>query len=174
MRLKVIALLLALLTVIALLAWANWPEAAPLPAGTRVERIVVRKAERVMELESGGVVVRRYRVSLGRVPVGAKEREGDRKTPEGLYRIDDRNPRSCCHLSLHISYPSPEDTRRAAARGESPGSLIMIHGLRNGFGWLGRLHRLADWTYGCIAVTDAEMDELWRVVADGTPILITP
>lgn len=172
MRSRFVRFLLLASPLVALVAWANWPERAPLPTGTRAERLVVHKAARVMELESGGVVVRRYRISLGRVPVGAKEREGDRKTPEGLYRIDSRNPRSCCHLSLHISYPSPEDTRRAAARGESPGSLIMIHGLRNGFGWLGRLHRLADWTYGCIAVTDAEMDELWRVVPDGTPILI--
>lgn len=98
--------------------------------------------------------------------------EGDGKTPEGLYVIDYRNQRSQFHLSLHVSYPRPEQVARAKKKGISPGGMIMIHGLRNGAGFLGRFHRLADWTTGCIAVTNEEIEEIWRVVPDGTSIEI--
>ena len=96
------------------------------------------------------------------------------KTPEGLYAIDYRNSHSDFHLSLHISYPGPEDVRRAAVAGVPPGGDIMIHGLPNGMGWLGHAHQKKDWTAGCIAVTDEEIEELWRIVPDGTPIQIRP
>lgn len=96
------------------------------------------------------------------------------KTPEGLYAIDSRNPHSDYHLALHISYPKPDDVARAAARGVSAGSDIMIHGLPNGQGWIGNLHQRKDWTLGCIAVTDEEIEELWRITPDGTPIEIRP
>jgi len=111
---------------------------------------------------------------LGRNPVGAKQEEGDMKTPEGMYKIDGRNLQSSFHLALHISYPSGEDDKRAAARGVSAGSDIMIHGIQNGRGWIGAFHRWKDWTAGCIAVTDEEIEELWRVTFNGTIIEIRP
>jgi murein L,D-transpeptidase YafK len=104
------------------------------------------------------------------VPVGAKEQEGDHKTPEGHYILDRRNAKSRYYKSIHVSYPSEQDKQRAAQRGVSAGGDIMIHGLPNGFGWLGATHRARDWTDGCVAVTDAEMDEIWELVPDGTPL----
>ncbi len=156
------------------LARANAPGKEPLPAGTRVTRIVVAKRARTLSLWDGDRHLRTYHVSFGANPVGHKEREGDERTPEGRYVIDGRNARSIAHLGLHISYPSPEDRRRAAARGVPPGGGIMIHGMPDVLGWFGRLHRLGNWTDGCIAVTNREMDEIWRVVPDGTPITIGP
>jgi murein L,D-transpeptidase YafK len=96
------------------------------------------------------------------------------KTPEGVYTIDYRNPNSAYHLALHISYPSDEDNARAAERGMSAGFDIMIHGLPNGHGWIGPFHRRKDWTAGCIALTDEEIEELWRITPDGTTIEIRP
>lgn len=119
-------------------------------------------------------LLKSYNVSLGRVPVGAKQKEGDKKTPEGRYVIDYRKPDSAYFRSLHISYPSPADTEAAQKAGLSAGGDIMIHGLRNGLGWIGKLHRLANWTLGCIAVTNQEIEELWRVVPDGTVIELRP
>jgi murein L,D-transpeptidase YafK len=106
--------------------------------------------------------------------VGPKEREGDRRTPEGQFIIDHRNPMSAFHLSLHISYPTPADRARARALGYSPGGEVMIHGVSRSFVWLGRAQQLFDWTAGCIAVSDDEIDEIARVVPDGTPIEIRP
>src|SRR5262249_25609436 len=111
-------------------------------------------------------ILRSYRVALGREPVGHKLCEGDGRTPEGRYVIDGRNPKSRYYLSLHISYPNAEDVARAKAAGIEPGGDIMIHGLRDG------TLREGDWTQGCIAVTDEEMDEIWALVPDGTEILI--
>ncbi|WEX86612.1 L,D-transpeptidase family protein [Sinorhizobium garamanticum] len=136
------------------------------------KEVVVDKSERLLKLLRDGTVLGEYSVSLGGNPLGHKEREGDRRTPEGDYLIDWRNPNSSFHLSLHISYPDAADQARAAAAGESPGGDIMIHGLPNGWGFLGSLHRLLDWTNGCIAVTDEEMREIWSLVPDGTPIRI--
>ena len=147
---------------------------APLPRGTQADLLIVHKSTRRLVVYSHGSVVRSYRIALGRDPVGRKWRAGDHRTPEGRYLIDQHNPDSEFHRSLHVSYPSAADSARAAAAGYSPGGEIMIHGLRNGVGWLGRLHLAADWTDGCIAVNDAEMDELYRVVPDGTPIVIRP
>ena len=118
--------------------------------------------------------IKTNRIALGRNPLGAKQEEGDMKTPEGIYKIDGQNPRSSFHLALHISYPSDEDNKRAATHGVSAGSDIMIHGIQNGRGWIGAFHRWKDWTAGCIAVTDEEIEELWRVKSDGTPIEIHP
>ena len=134
-----------------------------------VDRIVVQKARREMALLSGEAVVRTYRVALGRDPVGHKRQEGDGRTPEGRYLIDRRNPESKYHLSLHISYPNEADVARARSAGVDPGGDIMIHGLKAGV-----VHPDSDWTQGCIAVTDAEMDEIWDLVEDGTPIEICP
>lgn len=134
-----------------------------------MDRIVVQKSRREMLLLSGNSVVRSYRVALGRDPVGHKQREGDGRTSEGRYTIDRRNPNSKYHLSLRISYPSPADLDRARAAGVDPGGDIMIHGLKPGVD-----HPATDWTQGCIAVTNSEMDEIWTLVADGTPVEILP
>jgi murein L,D-transpeptidase YafK len=88
--------------------------------------------------------------------------------------LDYRKPDSAFHRALHISYPAPADMARAAQSGVKPGGFIMVHGIRNGLGWIGRLHRLRDWTDGCIAVTDRDIEEIWRTVPDHTPILIEP
>ena len=100
--------------------------------------------------------------------------ENNERTPEGLYSINGRNPNSSFHRSLQISYPDAEDRARAAGAGVDPGGLIMIHGIRNGLGWVGGLHRIIDWTNGCVAVTNAEMDEIWDSVEVGTPVEIRP
>jgi murein L,D-transpeptidase YafK len=146
----------------------------PLPTGTAIDRIVLDKSARKLSVLANGKTLKSYRVALGRNPVGAKEQEGDMKTPEGIYKIDSRNPQSNFHLALHVSYPSDEDKARAAERGVNAGFDIMIHGIQNGRGWIGAFHRLKDWTAGCIAVTDEEMEELWRVTSDGTTVEIRP
>jgi murein L,D-transpeptidase YafK len=139
-----------------------------------VDRIVVYKSRRVMHVFTAGRNVRTFRIALGRQPVGPKRQEGDFRTPEGLYHIEAKNSNSRFHKNLGISYPDATDRARAAALGLSPGGDIKIHGLRNGRGYRGRLHRLRDWTAGCIAVTNAEMDELYDAVPIGIPIEIFP
>jgi murein L,D-transpeptidase YafK len=146
----------------------------PLPSGTQIDRIVVEKSARKLSVFENGKELKTYHVALGRNPVGTKQQEGDNKTPEGIYKIDSRNPHSDFHLGLHISYPSDQDKARAAERGVSAGFDIMIHGIQNGRGWIGAFHRLHDWTAGCIALTNEEIEELWRVTADGTPVEIRP
>jgi murein L,D-transpeptidase YafK len=149
------------------------PEMAP--ATETADEIRVEKARRQMVLLRRGQPIGTYGISLGsRGDDGHKQREGDERTPEGRYVIDWRNPRSMAHLSLHISYPNGDDERAAQTHGYSPGGNIMIHGLPNGWGWLAPLHHLWDWTDGCIAVTDAEMRDIWARVPDGTPIEILP
>jgi murein L,D-transpeptidase YafK len=145
-----------------------------LPKEIRIDRIVVEKSVRKLSVFRQGKEIKAYRIALGAEPIGAKKQEGDMKTPEGEYVIDYRNPRSDYHLALHISYPKPEDVERAAARGVSAGGDIMIHGLPNGWGWLGNVHPKRDWTAGCIALTNGEIEELWRITPDGTPIEIRP
>ena len=144
------------------------------PANTKVDRILVFKSKRVMQLLDDGTVVKSYRIALGGTPVGRKQQQGDHKTPEGLYTIVGRNPKSQYHRALRVSYPNTEDRTRAAKLGVSPGGDIMIHGLPNGYGWVGRGHLAKDWTDGCIAVTDQEIEEIWSLVADGTPVEIRP
>lgn len=137
-----------------------------------VDRVLVIKSQRLLLLLRGGEAVRKFRVALGANPVGPKEQEGDKRTPEGNYVLDWRTTDSKYYKSIHISYPGEGDVARAEARGVSPGGLIMIHGLPEEMEWMGPLHRLFDWTNGCIAVTNAEMDEIWEMVPDGTPIEI--
>jgi murein L,D-transpeptidase YafK len=149
----------------------NWH---PLPAGIAINRIVVEKSAKRLSIFRDGNHIKSYRIALGRNPVGAKQEEGDMKTPEGIYKIDSRNAQSNFHLALHVSYPSDEDNKRAAARGVSAGFDIMIHGIQNGRGWIGVFHRWQDWTAGCIALTDEEIEELWRVTPDGTKVEICP
>jgi murein L,D-transpeptidase YafK len=143
-------------------------------ANARVDRLVVLKSKRELQLWSNGTVLKTYRVSLGGQPVGRKERQGDHRTPEGQYVINGRNVNSRFHRSLRVSYPNAEDLARAAKRRIPPGGDIMIHGLPNGYGWVGRGHLAKDWTDGCIAVTDHEIEEIWSLVADGTPVEIKP
>jgi murein L,D-transpeptidase YafK len=146
----------------------------PLPPGTTIDRVVVEKAARKLSIFRDSKQIKTYRIALGRNPVGAKQAEGDMKTPEGIYQIDSRNPQSGFHLALHISYPSDDDKTHAAERGVPAGFDIMIHGIRNGLGWIGAFHRWTDWTVGCIALTDEEIEELFRVTPDGTTIEIRP
>ena len=128
--------------------------------------MVVSKKRREMVLLRGESVLRTYRIALGREPVGPKRQEGDGRTPEGRYVIDRRNAKSKYHLALHISYPDAADVARAREAGVDPGGDIMIHGLKDG------VRRDGDWTQGCIAVTDEEMDEIWGLVGEGTAIWI--
>jgi murein L,D-transpeptidase YafK len=140
----------------------------------KADQVIVIKGQRTLTLLSRGKTLRTYKVALGGSPVGAKEQQGDHKTPEGHYILDRRNANSRFYKSIHASYPSKQDDERAARRGVSPGGDIMVHGLPNGFGWLDATHRAMDWTDGCIALTNAEMDEIWNLVPIGTPIEIRP
>jgi murein L,D-transpeptidase YafK len=152
------------------------PEPAPQPAGwsaAAIDRIVVRKKERRLELLRDGRVVKSYRIALGSNPTGHKLRQGDGRTPEGTYVIEGRNPNSRYHLSLRVSYPDAIDAARAEAEAAAPGGDIMIHGVgRESRGR--KLHPRRDWTEGCIAVSDREIEEIWASVPDGTPIEIRP
>jgi len=151
-----------------------FPVASPLTAGRKTDRIIVHKHARTLDLMHAGQVIRTYKIALGSEPVGPKARQGDHRTPEGTYVIDNRNANSKFHRSLHISYPNAADRERAHKLGVSPGGDIFIHGLPNGYGFVGAAHRARDWTDGCIAVTDQEIEEIWRAVDNGTPVEILP
>lgn len=146
---------------------------ASLP-GLKADHVIVEKRKRRLSLWSNGRLLRSYRVALGPTPRGHKRREGDGRTPEGIYILDWRNPNSQFYKSIHISYPGPNDLAHAASRGVDPGGLIMIHGLSPVKAPLGPDHARRDWTQGCIAVTNREIDEIWSLVEDGTPIVIRP
>jgi murein L,D-transpeptidase YafK len=145
-----------------------------IPANTQIDKLVVYKSKRQLLAYSNGQLVKTYKISLGRQPIGDKEFEGDKKTPEGMYTIYDKNPHSIAHKNLGISYPNENDILHAKDMKKSPGGAIKIHGLYNGTGLLGKFHRLYDWTNGCIAVTDEEIDELYNAVKIGTEIEIKP
>ena len=138
------------------------------------DHILVVKSTRTMSLLQGDKVIKTYKVALGTVPVGAKQKHGDHKTPEGDYIISARNPHSQFHLSLRISYPNAADRERARKLRVSAGGDIMIHGLPPDYAYLGARHRDTDWTEGCIAVTNAEIEEIWDLVPVGTRIEIRP
>jgi tetratricopeptide (TPR) repeat protein len=138
------------------------------------DKVLIEKNERRLTLLSKGEVIKTYKIALGGDPVGPKERQGDNKTPEGTYIIDSRNNNSEYHLSLHISYPNEKDKMRAKDLGVTPGGNIMIHGIKNGLTWAGGSHVEVDWTKGCIAVTDEEMEEIYRLVPNGTIVEIRP
>jgi len=143
-------------------------------AGVDVDRVVVYKHERKLVLLSRGKELRSYKIALGGNPVGPKTRQGDHRTPEGVYVLDSRNPNSQFYKAFHISYPNSKDRAAAKKSGVSPGGDIMLHGLPKEYAWVGKAHVLHDWTNGCIAVTNEEMDEIWKVVRVGTPIEIKP
>lgn len=140
---------------------------ALLPATQQADAIHVYKAQRRMDLLRDGCVIATYGIVLGGAPIGHKRQQGDQRTPEGDYRITYRNERSRFHLSLRISYPNEADRRQALARGVDPGGDIMIHGATPP-------GSRTDWTEGCIAVTNAQMDAIWQRVPVGTPIRIAP
>jgi murein L,D-transpeptidase YafK len=173
---------LLLLASAAALAFSHGPDSTRLAAnaGTHsgapvaADSLVLNKSRRELVVYYRGYPVRVYYVALGRSPVGDKERIGDNRTPEGLFYIEGRNPNSRYHLSLRISYPDAFHRARAARLGVEPGGDIMIHGLPAEQAPFGPAHRDYDWTNGCIAVTNREIEELWRVIRDGTPIEIKP
>jgi murein L,D-transpeptidase YafK len=140
----------------------------------QISKILIEKKERRLSLISKDKVLKSYKIALGGNPNGPKERIGDGKTPEGTYIIDSRNRDSRYHLSLHISYPNEKDKKRARELGVSPGGNIMIHGLKNGFSWVGDSHTAVDWTEGCIAVTDEEIEEIAQSVPNGAIVEIRP
>jgi murein L,D-transpeptidase YafK len=141
----------------------------------KADKVVVIKSKRVMLLLNNGEILKAYRISLGKHPVGHKTRQGDQKTPEGTYVIDSRIPDSKFYLALHISYPNDSDIKNAQKLGIDPGGDIVIHGLPNGLGKkIGKLHRMTDWTDGCIALTNSEIEEIWKLIPDGTTIEIKP
>lgn len=142
--------------------------------GDKADEIVVYKSKRIMELRRGGEIIRRYRIALGRNPEGHKLYQGDNRTPEGRYRIDMRNANSQFYRSLRISYPDRTDADVALTVGVSPGDWIMIHGIKNGKTPSQVGHPYRDWTNGCIAVTNREMDEIWNNTDLGIPVTIWP
>jgi murein L,D-transpeptidase YafK len=144
------------------------------PASVTADRIVIEKSARTMKLMHGNDVIKTYKVALGAQPTGAKDRQGDHKTPEGIYTVDAKKPHSLYHMALHISYPSAADRERAKQLGVSPGGDVEIHGLPDAYARLGAAHRREDWTDGCIALTDQEIEEIWPRVAVGTVVEIRP
>lgn len=169
-------LALVLLTGVAWMAWQAFaPRPAPPPqsaAVDRIDRILIEKSARRLTASRDGETVLEFPIALGFAPAGDKEQEGDGKTPEGIFRIDRRNPNSAYHLSLGINYPQPDDRARAQAAGVSPGGDIFIHGQPNAVGNLVTLP--GDWTAGCIAVSNEQMETLWRLAEIGTEVEIRP
>jgi len=149
----------------------------PLPhsaaAVVRADKVLVIKNEMRLVLLNHGAILKSYKVAFGRNP-GRKTRRGDGRTPEGRYIVDGRNSASRFHKALHLSYPNAFDVVNSRVSGVPPGGNIMIHGLPAGFDDVGPLHAARNWTRGCIAVSNAEMDEIWQLVPDGTPVEILP
>ncbi len=134
--------------------------------------LVLKTEHKLLLLDDSNNVIGTYSVAIGRGGVEPKQHQGDHRSPEGIYLIDHHKRDSRFHLALHVSYPNDADRERARKLGVDPGGDIMIHGIQNGLGWLGPLHRSLDWTDGCIAVTDAEIEEIYAAVPDGTPVEI--
>lgn len=164
--------LLLLVCVIAIVWY--WYPGKSLTNGTVIDKLVVHKEKREMEAYSGSRLIKTYDIALGKNPLGHKQFEGDNKTPEGSYIINARNPNSGYHKNLGVSYPNTADKAFAKKEGRSPGGHIKIHGLRNDRGYIGKFHRLKDWTAGCIAVTNDEVDELYAAVKKDAIIEIFP
>ncbi len=161
----------------AILALALLPLSAAtrtLPQTQTVDHILIEKSAHTMKLMHNGEILKTYKVSLSRVPVGPKERAGDHKVPEGQYIVDSKNRQSKFHLALHVSYPNSADRERAKKLGADPGGNIEIHGLDSAYAWVGSLHRTMDWTDGCIAVTNPEIEEIFPLIPVGTPVEIRP
>jgi murein L,D-transpeptidase YafK len=157
-------------TLLSTSATADVPEAS----AERIDRILVVKSERKMYLQSAGRTLRTFDISLGLVPEGAKQREGDFRTPEGVYYIESKNARSDFFLALKVSYPNEDDRARARAKGIDPGGQIMIHGLPNAPKYPESRYVGTDWTDGCIAVSNSDMVDLWLMTSVAMPIEIRP
>jgi len=153
---------------------ASWPLLFAQTSNANIDRVVVFKRERKLVLFSHGKELHSYKIALGSEPVGPKARPGDHRTPEGGYTLDSGNPNSHFYKALHISYPNLKDIAAARKLGVSAGGDIMLHGLPKEYAWVGNAQTLRDWTDGCIAVTNEEMDEIWKLVRVGTPIEIKP
>jgi murein L,D-transpeptidase YafK len=160
--------------IVAILLFTSFIFALDEKPGNGVDRLVVYKHERKLVLISGRRELRSYRVALGGEPIGPKTRQGDHRTPEGSYVLDSRNPNSHFYKAFHISYPNPKDLALAKKLGFTPGGNIMLHGLPKEYAFVGKAHTLHDWTDGCIAISNEEMDEIWKLVRVGTPIDIRP
>ncbi len=143
-------------------------------AGVRADLVVVKKSESRLYLLKSGRVIKSFHVVFGAHPKGHKHQRGDERTPEGRYTLDYKNAHSAFYKSIHISYPNRRDRKRAARMGVDPGGAIMIHGQKNGWDWLSFLSRYFNWTDGCIALSNEDMDEVWKAVGVGTPIEIKP
>jgi murein L,D-transpeptidase YafK len=143
-------------------------------SGIQADYVLVEKSLKHLTLFNDERPIKTYDVALGRNPKGPKLTEGDLRTPEGRYIIDSRNPDSKYHLSLHISYPNEVDLQITEIAGVSPGGNITIHGTGEEYAWMGDFHDVVDWTNGCIAVTNEEIEEIWKLVPDGTRIEIIP
>ena len=150
------------------------PSTASGSAIEMADRVIVRKAERRLLLMRGERVLRMFGVALGLSPTGPKRQEGDFRTPEGTYRLSGRNANSDFFLSIQVNYPGPEDERRASAEGIAPGGRIMIHGQPNRPSRPLEYYQTRDWTNGCIAVSNADMVDIWLMTPDNTPIQILP
>ncbi|MDH5254487.1 MAG: L,D-transpeptidase family protein [Gammaproteobacteria bacterium] len=150
------------------------PSTAPASAIEMADRVVVRKSERRLLLMRGDRILRSFDVALGLSPTGHKQREGDFRTPEGNYRLAGRNPNSDFFLAIQVNYPGPDDVRRAAEEGANPGGQIMIHGQPNRPSRPLEYYQKRDWTNGCIAVSNADMVDIWLMTPDNTPIQILP
>ncbi len=164
---------LFLLVFLGILVYYFYPE-AKLPKGKIIDRIEVFKSERKMLVYAESELLKTYKISLGKNPIGHKEFEGDFKTPEGIYEINAKNPNSGYHKNLGVSYPNEKDIAHAKALGKPAGGHIKIHGIRNGDGYISKFQRWKDWTAGCIAVTNEEVDELYENVKIGAIIEIKP
>lgn len=145
-----------------------------LPKGQTIDTIIVYKSKEEMHVYADGKLLKKYSISIGKNPTGDKEYEGDNKTPEGFYTINDKNPNSSFYKNLGISYPDKEDKERARKMGKPAGGDIKIHGMSKDFSWMGKFHRFSNWTNGCIAVTNEEMEELYNAVKIGAAINIKP
>jgi murein L,D-transpeptidase YafK len=156
-----------------LIIYNFYPE-EKLPYGTQIDKLEVYKSKRQLLAYSNGKLLKIYKIAIGKNSIGDKELEGDKKTPEGLYLINDKNPNSGYHKNLGISYPNKYDIESSKRLGKPAGGDIKIHGLRNGTGFINKFHRWHNWTLGCIAVTNDEIDELYGAVKIGTKIDIKP
>ena len=166
-------IVLAIILFVIGMVYNFYPE-PKLPVNANVDSLVVEKSRNRMMAYGNGKLLKTYKVSFGDAPVGHKEFEGDEKTPEGFYTIDAKNDKSGYHKNLGVSYPNAQDIARAKLIGKSPGGDIKIHGIRNGIGVINKFQRLFNWTNGCIAITNSEVDELFLAVKIGTKIEIKP
>jgi len=166
-------LLLIVLILMAALIYNIYPE-AKLATTAQIDSLVVFKSQQKMLAYQQGKLLKTYQVSFGNSPTGHKEFKGDEKTPEGIYAINAKNDKSGYHKNLGISYPNAQDIKHAKLIGKSPGGDIKIHGLRNGLGLINKFQRWFNWTNGCIALTDTEVDELYQSVKIGSKIQINP